>query len=371
MNPGESHEVLLEGVGPNVSAWSPDAPSLYSAAVGISMDGRNVDCQTVRFGFRTICVRDGKVLLNGESVFFNGFNRHEDYPDTKLAINQAISRQDFEEIKKSGANFVRMCHYPHDSEELDWCDELGLLVMDEIPLCALLVEVPGTSSEEARQALGLTLDHAKAQLRRLIARDFNHPSVIFWSVSNETNEREPGVTEMNNTLIRLAKKLDPSRLAMHVSMEAYWCSDLVEKLFPCDDVVCVNKYLAIHERLYLHNEGYGLSRAEEYWAEHAKILAAAYPGKPVFVTEFGYQTGHSHDGVEDEEIQSKMIAIDYAAMRPHVCGALVWCFADHAWPLLWPSRAPMFGRDISLYGVMTRDRKKKIGFEAYKKIISE
>ena len=371
IEPGESHEVVLEGIVPNVSIWSPDAPFLYSAVIEVSMAGKIVDCQTIRFGFRTICVQDGKVRLNGKPVFFNGFNRHEDYPDTRLAINQALSRKDFEEIKKSGANFVRMCHYPHDSEELDWCDELGLLVMDEIPLCALLVEVPGTSTEEARHSLGLTLEHAKSQLRRMIERDINHPSVVFWSVSNETNEKEAGVTEINNTLMRLAKKLDPSRLAMHVSMEPYWTSGLMEKLYEYDDVICINEYSPMHERLHLRNEHYGPTDAERYWTGHTARFAAAYPGKPIFVTEFGYQTGHWLDGIEDEEMQARMIATDYSAMRPHVCGALVWCYADHAWPLLLPGRIPVFGRDISLYGVMTRDRKKKTAFDIYKKMIGE
>ncbi len=371
MSPGESREAVLEGVVPNVNVWSPEAPFLYSAVIEVMMDGRSVDFQEIRFGFRTICVQEGKVLLNGKPVFFNGFNRHEDYPDTRLAINRAVSRQDFEEMKHSGANFVRMCHYPHDSEELDWCDELGLLVMDEIPLCALLVDVPGTSAEEARHSLELTLDHAKSQLRRLITRDFNHPSVVFWSVSNETNEKEAGVTEINNTLMRLAKKLDPSRLTMHVSMEPYWTSGIMDTLYEYDDVICINEYSPMHERLHLRNQQYGPAEAERYWAGHSARFAAVWPGKPIFVTEFGYQTGHWLDGIEDEAMQARMIATDYSAMRPHVCGALVWCFADHAWPLLWPGRLPVFGRDISLYGVMTRDRHKKIAFDVYKKIISE
>ena len=371
LNSEGTTEVILEGIISDVTAWSPDKPFLYSIVFRLLTEDGKEDSLAVRFGFRTICVRNGKVLLNGEPVFFNGFNRHEDSPDTKLATDPARIRQDFEAIKKTGANFVRMCHYPHDSAELDLCDELGLLVMDEIPLCALLVKVPGINTEEAGHALGLFLDHAKAQLKRLITRDINHPSILFWSVSNETNEREPGITEINNTLMQLAKKLDPSRLAMHVSMEPYWTSDLAAKLFAYDDVICINEYSPMGERLHKKNENYGPADAAEYWSRHAATLAEAFPGKPVFVTEFGYQTGHPFDGTEDEEMQAKMIAIDYRAMHPYLCGALVWCYADHAWPLLWPSRFPMFGRDISLYGVLTRDRREKAAFGVYQKLILE
>ena len=361
--------VELEDILPNVNTWSPDAPFLYNASFELSVEDRGVDCQQSKFGFRTICVQDGKVLLNGNPIFFNGFNRHEDYPDTKIAIDAAVARRDLEDIKKSGANFVRMCHYPHDSAELDLCDEIGLLVMDEIPLCALLVSIRGINLEDAKHAMGLSLDHAKAQLRRLIERDYNHPSVIFWSVSNETNEQEPGVTEINNTLMRLAKALDPSRLTMHVSMPPYWTSDLASKLFIYDDVICLNEYTPQYERLGKHNWDYGMADAAQYWAYHSARLAALYPGKPMMITEFGYQTGHWHDGIEDEEMQAKMISIDYAGMKPYVCGALVWCYADHAWPLLWPSRFPVFGRDISIYGVVTRSRCKKRAYEVYKSII--
>ncbi len=369
MEPGAAFEVVLEDLVPSVNLWWPDSPFLYSASVELSIGGENVDNRLCRFGFRTVGVQDGKVLLNGKQVFFNGFNRHEDYPDTRLPIDSALVRQDFLNIKASGANFVRMCHYPHDSTELDLCDELGLLVMDEIPLCALLVGIPGIDIEEARHALLLSLEHARAQLRRLIARDFNHPSVIFWSVSNETNEQEPGVMEINIALMQLARKLDPSRLTMHVSMEPYWTSDAMDRLFDCDDVICINGYAPLTERIHKHNENYSPADAMDFWAHHSARLSAAYPGKPVFVTEFGYQTGYWQDGDDDEEMQARMISMDYAAMRPYVCGALVWCYADHAWPLQWPSRSPVFDRDISMFGVVTRDRRKRRAFDAYKKLI--
>lgn len=362
-------EVMLKGLVPDALRWSPETPFLYRASVELTVEGKMTDSEAYRFGFRTICVKDGNVLLNGTPVFFSGFNRHEDYPDTRLAIDAAVAKRDLEEIKKAGANFVRMCHYPHNSDELDICDELGLLAMDEIPLCFLMALKPGKECEEAREALEESLDHAKSQLQRLIMRDFNHPSVIFWSVSNETNEREPGVIEINNTLIQLAKKTDPSRLAAHVSQDCYWTSDIQGRLFVHDDVICINEYKPLDSRRQGIIENYSLADAQEYWATKISKLAGAYPGKPVFVTEFGYQTGHWQDGAEDEEFQARVIEADYMGMRPYVCGALVWCYADHAWPLRWPDGFPICGRSVSFYGLVTRDRRKKRAFEAYSKLI--
>ena len=170
-----------------------------------------MDSQSLRIGFRRIETRKDKLYLNGVPIVLTGFNRHEDSITRNMCMDLETARSDFKEMKDAGANFVRLCHYPHHPGEVDLCDELGLLVMDEIPLYWW------DGLAEGEEACAHKLQAAKDQLTALIQRDRNHPSVIFWSVSNETEEDRPEVVAGNDALVKLAKKLDPTRLAVHVS----------------------------------------------------------------------------------------------------------------------------------------------------------
>jgi beta-galactosidase/beta-glucuronidase len=128
-----------------------------------------------------------------------------------MALDLETTRQDLEAMKEAGANFVRLCHYPHPPAELDLCDELGLLVFAEIPLYFW------NDIDEGRRTNAARVQTAKRQLERMVDRDFNHPSIVFWSVSNETHDNEPDVAESNRELIRTVRALDSTRLHVHVS----------------------------------------------------------------------------------------------------------------------------------------------------------
>jgi beta-glucuronidase len=184
---GKEAELPVEGEIAEVMAWSPEQPTLYAARVDLLVDGKLADQQEVRFGFRRIEARDGKLWLNGKPLFLMGFDRHEDSPRTGMAVDLETSRQDFLAIKGTGANFVRFCHYPHSPGELHLCDELGLLVLGEIPLCGWGVKLndPYAGRGWEPSLAPTILDNAKRSLCKMILRDINHPSIIIWSVSNE------------------------------------------------------------------------------------------------------------------------------------------------------------------------------------------
>ena len=131
---GGTAEVEVQAAVPNVTPWSPERPALYTAAVELRAAGEVVDRREIRFGFRRVEARDGKLLLNGEPMILRGFNRHEDSPAKDMATDLDAARDDLIQMKRMGVNFVRLCHYPHHPGELDLCDEIGLLVMGEIPL---------------------------------------------------------------------------------------------------------------------------------------------------------------------------------------------------------------------------------------------
>ncbi len=351
---GERVELALEGLVPEIRAWSPDDPALVTVEIAVSVGDEVVDTRSLRVGFRTVEAREGRLLLNGEPVFLTGFNRHEDAPEHHMCTDLATARRDLEAMKAAGANFVRLCHYPHHPGELDLCDELGLLVMDEIPLYWW------NGLEEGEVAAAAKLEAAKRQLTALIRRDRNHPSVIFWSVSNETHEERPEVVAGNTSLVELARALDATRLAVHVS--DHWRE---HPSFEADDVVCVNGYPSIGPLAadVEPDAGYDLAQSTAFWREELAVLHARYPGKPILVTEFGYTSLY---GVSDNafggDLHAEVLEAELAGMDAlYVCGATIWCWADHAWP---PATFAFCGHlAISPYGVLTRDRRRKPAYE--------
>lgn len=351
LEPGEHSEINLSATIPDIDPWSPESPNLYDLTVSLTREGDVVDARTITIGFRTIETRDGQLLLNGSPIYLTGFNRHEDSPRTTMAPDPELARQDLESMKAAGANFVRLCHYPHDSGELDLCDELGLLAMDEVPLYWW----GGKWDEENHEP---KLAASRRQLETMIARDINHPSVIFWSVSNETSERAPGVVEGNRELVKLAQELDASRPAVHVSN--HWTE---VKEFDDDDVICVNGYPAWGRMHKGGNGTFTLEDATRWWADELEKLHEAFPGKPILVAEFGHPALLGVGaGALGEPSQSAALAAEFEAMHaPYICGATVWCYADHPWP---GGFSFMKNMTVSPYGVVTRDREKKQGYSA-------
>jgi GNAT superfamily N-acetyltransferase len=353
LDAGQEEEVELAVHVPRAAAWSPEHPALYAAGLQLHAAGKPADELEVRFGFRRVEVKDGKLLLNGKPAFLTGFNRHEDSPRAGMCTDLGGARRDILDMKAAGANFVRLCHYPHHPGELDLCDELGLLAMGEIPLYWW------TGLEEGQENCARKLEAAKRQLTSMIRRDWNHPSVIFWSVSNENAEERPEVVQGNHELIRLAKQLDPTRLAAHVSYR--WPE---HPHFEVDDVVCVNGYPTWMASV----EGKADRSADSarFWSEGLARLHERYPDKPILITEFGYPCLESvFGGSLGEDTQARAIEAEYEGMTaPHVCGTTLWCWADHP----WPEEPFICFLTTSPFGVVTRRRLSGRGHRVIKRL---
>ena len=350
---GETTSLRVADHVKGIAPWSPDAPALYTAKVELLVGGEAVDSGEATFGFRTIEAQENTLLLNGEPIFLTGFNRHEDSPRTNMATDLDLVRSDLAAMKEAGSNFVRLCHYPHHPAELDLCDELGLLAMCEIPLYFW------HDREEGRRHQPQRADAAERQLRTLIARDRNHPSVIFWSVSNETHEEDPNVSADNRRLIDTTRALDSSRLCVHVSNR--W--DSAE--FDLDDVICVNGYPSM-------GPDDDLAKAAEYWTGQLADMRRRWPGKPVLVTEFGSTSLRAErEGRLSETRHAEFLEAEFSALSRlgFVCGTVIWCWADHA----WPTRTVPFSNWLmtSPYGVLTRDRYRLRPFWTARRLFRE
>lgn len=192
----------------NPELWDLNKPNLYTVSVSVLENGKTIDKITDKVGFRWFEFKDnGPFFLNGKRVLIRGTHRHEEHAGVGAAMSNEQHRKDMESIKEMGANFVRLAHYPQDPEIYKACDELGLLVWDELPWC--------------RGGLGTQIwqSNTKNMLSEIIQQNFNHPSIIIWSMGNEMNWLpdfpDGDNIERTNVFLReinaLAHQLDPSR----------------------------------------------------------------------------------------------------------------------------------------------------------------
>lgn len=207
--------------------WSPDTPNLYRVTVDLSLDDQPLHRDTERFGYRWFEMRPHQgFFLNGERLLIRGTHRHEEHAGVGAAMSNTQHRNDMQMIKDLGANFVRLGHYPQDPEIYRAADELGLLIWDELPWCR-----GGKGGDEWER----NTEHA---LQAMIKQNYNHPSIIFWSLGNEMYWEEdfpgggaeeiinPYLTKLNN----ITKDLDPYRLTTIRKYYPGW--DIVDAFSP-------------------------------------------------------------------------------------------------------------------------------------------
>lgn len=187
--------------------WSPETPSLYRCRLNLTTASGSMDCEE-RFGVRRYeFAEHGPFLLNGKRVLLKGTQRHVDHARVAAGMTDDMVRQEMKLIREMGANFIRLAHYQQDRLVLDLCDELGLMVWEEVPWCRAGV------GDEAFQR------NAKDMLANMIDQHYNHPSVILWGLGNEddwpgeypsidTRAIRAFMTELRD----LAHQLDGSRL---------------------------------------------------------------------------------------------------------------------------------------------------------------
>lgn len=218
-------ELLFDVTMPQL--WDVDDPNLYTISATLLDGKKQTDQLTDRFGFRWFEFKDhGPFYLNGRRLLLRGTHRHEEFAGLGAALTNEMHRADMEAIKEMGANFVRLGHYPQDPEVYRACDEFGILVWDELPWCR------GGVGDEVWKS------NTSRLLTEMIDQNFNHPSVILWSLGNEVYwlpEFEDGDnTEKINAYLselnELAHRLDPYR---KTSIRKYYeGADIVDVFSP-------------------------------------------------------------------------------------------------------------------------------------------
>lgn len=164
----------------NPAKWSAEQPTLYTLLLSLyDADGGLLEVESCRVGFRAVEIRGGLLLINGVRVLIKGVNRHEHDPETGHTVSEASMIEDIRLMKQHNINAVRTAHYPNHPRWYELCDEYGLYLMDEAN-----IESHGVWDR-------LTKDPAWAdafldRVSRMVERDKNHPSIIAWSLGNES-----------------------------------------------------------------------------------------------------------------------------------------------------------------------------------------
>jgi hypothetical protein len=310
-----------------VRLWHFDHPNLYSLVTRLSAGGKLLHEQTDRFGIRKVEVTKDSLLLNGERIRVCGFNRVSDSKTTGNTEPDDLVRKDVDLMKRAGANFSRIMHSPQAPNLLDYLDEKGFMIFAEIP-------VWGENDPNMIPDNPLT----RQWLREMIERDYNHPSIIGWSVGNELKQHYDYVDSM----IKYTRMLDPYRLVNYASFTG-------AKSFPTNDPITVSDLL-------MHNTYGGNNGAL------AENLRGKWPNLPIFFSEFGAsQIGTGTNAV----IPGMDKRFHTLEPLPYVIGVSVWTFNDYR--SNYKGTPPSGNRE---WGVVTVDRQPKPAYWQMRKLFS-
>ncbi|MEU4607032.1 glycoside hydrolase family 2 TIM barrel-domain containing protein [Kribbella sp. NPDC023972] len=331
--PGETVDL------PGVEPWSAEVPRLYDAQV---VAGR--ETAELRIGFRTVAMVDGLLTVNGRPLFFRGVNRHEHDPQRGRAITVETMRQDLVLMKQHNINAVRTAHYPPHPAFLDLCDELGLWVIDECDIEThgfIYTDWRGNPADDPDWA-PMMLD----RMRRMVERDKNHPSVVIWSLANESHHgRNFG------TLAEWTRERDPGRALFYERDRSYQHSDVYSLMYtPLDEL----------ERIG--------TRTEDVVVDEP-ALEERRRGLPFILAEYAHAMGNGPGGLADYQ--------RVLERYPRLQGGFVWEWIDHG--LLLPGATDyvyggdfgerVHGSNFCIDGLLFPDRTPSPGLIEYKKVI--
>ena len=165
---------------PGITPWSAEMPKLYEVEFELlDPEGKPVEITSQRIGFRSVEVKGKQFLVNGKPVIFYGVNRHDFNRESGRVLTRELFRQDLLELKRWNFNAIRTSHYPNDPVFLDLCDELGFYVIDEANIESHAFQ---DSICNDQKYLNAFVD----RIARLAQRDIHHPSVVAWSLGNES-----------------------------------------------------------------------------------------------------------------------------------------------------------------------------------------
>jgi beta-galactosidase len=278
-----AEDLVLSVKVPDAKKWSAESPYLYKMLLTLKdSSGAAIEIIPQNVGFRKVEIMGGKFLVNGKPVLIKGVNRHEHSEINGKTVDQATMIKDIELMKQFNVNAVRTSHYPNQPDWYDLCDRYGLYVMDEANIEA------HHYGNDANNWVMNSPEWSAAfmdRVQRMVERDKNHPSVVFWSMGNETGDG------LNAKLTyEWTRKRDPSRPFHYEGSAARGGpnSDINSFMYPTP--------------------------------ERIKQSAASHPDMPLILCEYSHAMGNSNGGLKE------YWDIFYSGTNAQ--GAFVWDWVD-------------------------------------------
>ncbi|PXA88357.1 beta-galactosidase [Nostoc sp. 3335mG] len=328
---GATVEVAFDNLD-GVTLWDLKTPTLYTLEITVDTEVGQ-DAANIRFGFRSAEFTTEGFQLNGKPLKLRGLNRHQSFPYVGYALGKSAQVKDAEILKHElKLNMVRTSHYPQSHYFLDACDELGLLVFEEIPGWQ---HIGGAAWK----------DEAVENVRRMITRDWNHPAIVIWGVRiNESQDDHEFYVRTN----KLARELDPTRPTGGVRYITD--SELLEDVYTMNDFILGNEELGGNRpRIPLRPQGEvtGLDRVVPY-----------------MITEYGghmYPTkSFDQEQRQAEHVRRHLEVMNAAYGDPQIAGCIGWCAFDYNTHKDFGS-----GDRLCHHGVMDMFREPKFAAFAY------
>jgi beta-glucuronidase len=314
----------------NPKLWSPDRPVLYTVKLAL-LDGGGPSVQryTVHTGIRNLRVnRLGRVELNYREVNLRGASVHEDHPTLGAALGPRQMRTNINLLRQLGAHITRS-HYPFHPYFLELADRAGILVWSEIPVFRMRSSLFAISEVRLK---------ALRMLRHVIERDFNHPSVMVWSVGNENASRPgTGLRKYIRKAARTVEDLDPTRL-VGIATSGF---PTVEKqrIYTELDVIGVNDYFG------WYNGPRGTIADRASLSGYLNRLHSDYPNQALFITEVGAEANRSgpvqEKGTYEFQTEFLRYHMSVLAEKPFISGALIWNLRDFRVKPGWAGGNPL------------------------------
>ena len=311
IKPGTVETLTLKTTLLKAKLWHFDHPHLYRLEFSISA-GTTSHHFSTHFGVRKFEIRDGKFHLNGGLVRLMGVERMAgSNPEFGMAEPTDLISHDHADMKYLNCAFTRV-HWPQDKRVLDYCDRHGILMQTEVPAWG-----PDTFNGMTAEPDANILENGLDQLREMISRDFNHPSIVVWGLCNEINGQNPPAYQFARRMIEEAKRLDPSRLCSYASNSL--------GSTPERDVAGLMDFIEANEYFGTWVPG---SAADA--AHYLDNIHSAFPDKPIVVSEYGY-CACTPDRPEGDEKRIEILRSHTSAMRSKdfVGGAIFFCYNDY------------------------------------------
>lgn len=306
--------------------WDFDHPHLYRSTIDLYRNGTLIHSISDQFGIRELKIEGYALRLNGEPVRPVGFNLAPDDRTQGNTLPQWRIQEDVDKMKSLGANMTRLSHLSLPKAFFDYLDQKGIMVFSEYPVWGKDRRV---DPEQEAPVEAIT---------KMIRLQYNHPSIIGWSVGNEIGYAtdNPKAMDYVKSAIGLVKELDSTRLVSYVSHSAV---NQPEDPVIYEDFILMNAY---------HN-----------WGKNAEIVNQRYPGKPIFYSEYG--KGIIHEDPDKGDVNAKEILDDMRG-REYLIGASLWTFNDY--------RSNYTGTAVSgnrAWGIVDVFRRPKRAWYAFKK----